>query len=151
MLRFGRKRSRLSVITLADQARDEGQWQRAAEYYRKALRRRPQNPPIWIQYGHVMKESGRCVEAESAYRRAIAYDPRNADARLQLGRVLKLNGDKEGAQASYLCAVALDPSLPDPLHELGTIGWQPAQLNHLEQLFKTDPPDPSDESETEMT
>src|SRR5437867_9090845 len=40
--------------------------------------------PIWVQYGHALKESGRPREAEAAYRTAIAYDPVNADARLQL-------------------------------------------------------------------
>ena len=111
MPRFGRKRTKPSVITLADQARDRGQWERAARYYREALQRRPQNPPIWVQYGHVLKESGHWTEAERAYRTAIAYDPGSADAYLQLGHVLKIQGKKEEARAAYLHAVALDPSL----------------------------------------
>ena len=50
---FTRKRAKPSVITLADWARDAGQWELAAMYYRTALRRKPKNPPIWVQYGHV--------------------------------------------------------------------------------------------------
>jgi predicted Zn-dependent protease len=64
MPRFGRKRVKPSIITLADRARDAGQWEVAAGYYQDALHRQPKNPPIWVQYGHVLKESGRLGEAE---------------------------------------------------------------------------------------
>src|SRR5208337_3847808 len=106
MPRFGQKRVRPSVITLADRARDERQWERAAAYYRDALRRKPQNPPIWVQYGHVLKESGHLAEAEEAYRTALAYDRRSADSHLHLGHVLKIQGKTDEAQASYLRAFA---------------------------------------------
>src|SRR5690348_5154094 len=106
MLRLGQKRRKQSVITLADQARDQRQWERAIGYYREALRRRPQNPPIWVQYGHVLKESGRWSEAEKAYRTAIAYNPGSADAHLQLGHVLKMQGKKGEARSAYLRAIA---------------------------------------------
>jgi GT2 family glycosyltransferase len=139
MLRFGRKRAKPSVITLADQARDQGQWERAAAYYQVALRRNSQNPPIWVQYGHVLKEAGNVAAAERTYRRAIACDPRLADCHLQLGRVLKIQGKNEEAQASYLRAIALEPSLPEPLHELRTIGWQRPQIAELERLFNAGP------------
>src|SRR6516165_5658024 len=39
-----RKRANSSVISLADRARDAGQWELAAAYYRTALRRKPENP-----------------------------------------------------------------------------------------------------------
>src|SRR5690242_9588367 len=120
---FGQKRAKPSVITLADQARDQGQWERAADYYRQALRRRPQNPPIWVQYGHVQKEAGHWTEAESAYRTAIAYDPGSADAHLQLGHVLKILGKKEEARSAYLRAVALAPSLNGTSFEFSQFGW----------------------------
>jgi len=134
MPRFGQKRVRPSVITLADRARDERQWERAAAYYRDALRRKPQNPPIWVQYGHVLKESGHLAEAEEAYRTALAYDRRSADSHLHLGHVLKIQGKTDEAQASYLRAFALDQSLPDPLRELGSLGWPHAQVTQLERL-----------------
>src|SRR5205807_9754263 len=39
----------------------------AARYYRKALDQDPVNSPIWVQYGHALKESGSVLEAENAY------------------------------------------------------------------------------------
>jgi cytochrome c-type biogenesis protein CcmH/NrfG len=79
---FTRNRAKPTVITLADGARDSEQWQRAASNCRTALRRNPKNPPIWVQYGHVLKESGHLVDAEKAYRMAIAYDRCIADSYL---------------------------------------------------------------------
>jgi predicted Zn-dependent protease len=58
---------RPTIITRADRARAAGEWQLAAGLYRIALERTPNNPPIWIQYGHALKESGRLAEAETAY------------------------------------------------------------------------------------
>ena len=125
-----------SVITLADEARDQRQWERAAGYYRVALQRTPQNPPIWVQYGHVLKESGHWTEAEKAYRRAIAYDPGSADAHLQLGHILKLQGKKEEAGSAYLRAVALDRSLNGVSFELAQLGWSELQLAELESMLQ---------------
>jgi hypothetical protein len=76
MLPFSRNRREPSVIMRADRAREAGQWQIAASLYRTALDRKPGNPPIWIQYGHALKESGNRAMAEVAYRTAIGYSPR---------------------------------------------------------------------------
>jgi tetratricopeptide (TPR) repeat protein len=114
---FSFKRSRLSVIALADRARDAGQWDLAARHYREALDRNPHNPPIWVQYGHALKESGglrdrdKLAQAELAYRRALSLDPGVADTYLQLGHVLKLEGRTDEAQGAYLQATALGCSL----------------------------------------
>ena len=127
-----------SVITLADEARDQRQWERAAGYYRVALQRTPQNPPIWVQYGHVLKESGHWTEAEKAYRRAIAYDPGSADAHVQLGHVLKTQGKTEEARAAYLRAVALDSSLNGVLFEFSQLGWSDRHLLALCSMLGDD-------------
>ena len=134
MPRFGRKRMKPSVITLADEARDQRQWERAAGYYRVALQRTPQNPPIWVQYGHVLKELGHWGEAERAYRRAIAYDLHATDAYLHLGHVLKVQGKTEEARAAYLRAAVLDPTLDGASVELRQLGWSDAHLSELQVI-----------------
>src|ERR1700730_9547183 len=128
---FGRRSGKPSVITLADQARDERQWEVAAGYYKKALHRKPRNPPIWVQYGHALKESGHLAEAERAYRKALSCDPCSADSHLQLGHVLKIQGKKEEARAEYLRAIAIDPSLNGASLEFAQIGWAEAHLLEL--------------------
>ena len=113
-------RARLSPITLADSARDNGQWEVAARYYRRALDKNPRNPPIWVQYGHAMKEAGHVGEAEIAYRKAVELQPDASDTHVQLGHALKIQGKRAEAADAYRRALALDPALcavmqpPDP-------------------------------------
>jgi hypothetical protein len=128
-----------SIITRADRARNIRQWELAARLYRKALNRNPKNPPIWLQYGHALKESGKPTEAESAYRIAIGYQPGDADAHLHLGHVLKLQGKGRDAEAAYLRALAIDPMLPEPLEELRRLGWSNAHLAELKQALEPKP------------
>jgi hypothetical protein len=129
---------------LADCARDAGEWERAARLYRDALDQDPRNPPIWVQYGHSLKESGgvqnpdKLAQAEIAYRRALSLDPSAADPHLQLGHVLKLQGKTNEAEAAYLRAFALDRSMPHPLQELSALGWSEAQTSELRGMLGTD-------------
>jgi len=134
MLRLALKRRKPSVITLADRARDTGRWELAAQFYRKALDRNPRNAPIWVQYGHALKEAADLARAEIAYRQAIAYDPGVADSHLQLGHALKIQGKNDEAKVSYLRAFALEPSVPHALHELRELGLSEAQLHVLTEL-----------------
>ncbi|TMJ50751.1 MAG: tetratricopeptide repeat protein, partial [Alphaproteobacteria bacterium] len=140
------KRLKPSFIALADRARATGQWERAAQLYRKALQRNPRNAPIWVQYGHALKEAGKLCEpdklaqAELAYRKALSLDPSVADTYVQLGHVLKLQDKTNEAEASYLRAFALDPSIPYPLRELSGLGWSEAQMAGLRGLVESSLP-----------
>ena len=142
--RPGLMRLKRSFIALADRARDAGQWELAARLYGKALNRNPCNPPIWVQYGHALKESGdrqdpdKLAQAEMAYRKALTLDPGVADTYVQLGHVLKLQGKTNEAEASYLRAFALDPSMSYPLEELEELGWSEAHLFELRAMAGPD-------------
>jgi Flp pilus assembly protein TadD len=95
----------------------------AARRYRKVLDQEPSNPPIWVQYGHALKESGDVFEAEAAYRKSIELDPNVADTHLQLGHALKIQGRRIEASTAYLRALALDPALDHASFELKGLGW----------------------------
>src|SRR5271165_4921407 len=139
LLRFRRKQS---FVDLADQARDAGQWEFAAQLYRQALDRDPHNAPIWVQYGHALKESGelrdsdKLAQAEVAYRRALSLDPSAADPHLQLGHVLKLQGETSDAEAAYVRALVCDPSLPYAQEELRRLGWSEVKLDELRGMLQ---------------
>jgi len=133
---IGWKGSKPSVITLADRARDSAKWHLAATYYRRALRRNPRNPPIWVQYGHVLKEAGNLADAEAAYRMAIVYDPRSADSHLHLGTILNLQGNREQAEAAYLRALAFAASLDGVSCELSQLGWSQARISELHEIMR---------------
>jgi tetratricopeptide (TPR) repeat protein len=89
-------RAGFSPVILADRARDAGQWSVAARLYRKALDRNPRNPPIWVQYGQVMKEWGNVAEAGRAYRKEIELDPNAADSHRKLGHAVDARTGKNG-------------------------------------------------------
>jgi tetratricopeptide (TPR) repeat protein len=130
-------RRKPSALTLAGRARDAGDWEVAARLYREALDRDADNSPLWVQYGHAVKEWGKLqdpdklAQAEQAYRTALSLTPGIADSYLQLGHVLKLQGKTDEAQAAYLRAFALEPALPDPLRELKGLGWSEAHVSEL--------------------
>src|SRR5262249_15411478 len=117
-----------TLISRADQARDARDWPSAARYYRKALDQRLENPAIWVQYGHALKESGNVAEAENAYRKSLELDANVADTHLQLGHALKIQDRRIEASAAYLRALALDPALDHATLELKGLGWSTGRI-----------------------
>jgi tetratricopeptide (TPR) repeat protein len=122
------KRAEETLLSRADRARDSRDWVSAAQYYGKALDQEPNNPPIWVQYGHALKESGNLGEAENAYRKSLELDADVADTHLQLGHVLKIQGRKIEASAAYLRALVLDPALDHASIELRSLGWTTGRI-----------------------
>jgi glycosyltransferase involved in cell wall biosynthesis len=116
------------LISRGDRARDSRDWVSAARYYRKALDQKPDNPPIWVQFGHALKESGNLGEAEAAYRKSLELDADVADTYLQLGHALKIQGRTIEASAAYLRALALDPALDHASFELRGLGWTKGRI-----------------------
>ena len=49
-----------------------GDYTEAAEHFRAVLEVRPDQPRVWLNYGHVLKTLGRRDDCVTAYRRAIA-------------------------------------------------------------------------------
>jgi hypothetical protein len=105
----------------AVKARD---WPRALSLYRKAVAQAPGRPEIWLQYGHVLKESGDLAGAEAVFRRAAELDPDAAECHLFLGHALLLQGRREEAREAYRRFELLDPSgLDQRIDELVSAGW----------------------------
>ncbi len=128
LLPFRRLNGLSKKIAEGDAARDRKDWPAAAEAYSKALAKDTANWPIWVQYGHALKESGQIAEAEAAYRRALSIAPQVADTHLQLGHALKLQKDTAGASAAYLQAARLDPQSPHARDELRSLGWTAEEI-----------------------
>lgn len=93
-----------------DEARDAQDWSAAEVAYYAHLESDADDGPIWVQYGHSLKEQGKLVDAEVAYRRAISLDITAADTYLQLGHVLKLQQRLLEAGEAYAESISLKPT-----------------------------------------
>ena len=47
-----------TALRNADAARDDRNWAKAAELYKEYLASAPDHDAIWVQFGHMLKESG---------------------------------------------------------------------------------------------
>ena len=91
-----------------DQARDARHWPEAEAAYGAFLGLAPDDFGIWVQLGHVLKESGRWDAAAGAYGTARDLKPDDPDLCLQLGHLSKLRKDVEGARTHYRDSFDLD-------------------------------------------
>ncbi len=138
------ERRDLSPNERADRARDLGLWEEAVLFYRKALDRNPDKPELWVQYGNMLKESGKLADAEDALRTALNHGPAAADTHLQLGHVFKISGQEQAALGAYLRAFVLDTTRTDALEELRHLGWTDSDLTALRRQVDDETP-PADE------
>ena len=115
-------------------------WPRAAALYRKAVGQAPGLPEIWLQYGHVLKESGDFAGAESAYRHAADLDRDAAECHLFLGHALLLQGRTEEAREAYRRFESLDPAgLDQRIDELVASGWPKEEVVTFWRSLTEDP------------
>ncbi len=110
---------------LADAARQRGDWAAAAAHYRAHLQHAPDDVPILVQLGHMLKDGGDPRSAETAYRRAMALRPDDHDIPLQLGHALKLQGRMAEARQAYELSDSLAPR-NHAAEELAAMGVRPA-------------------------
>jgi glycosyltransferase involved in cell wall biosynthesis len=92
----------------ADRARNERRWAAAAAGYRRWLGLRPDDGPIWVQLGHVLREGGDVAAAREAYRRAADLMPDDADLLLFRGHLERQVGDDGSALDLYRRSHAQD-------------------------------------------
>ncbi len=111
-----------SLLKRADEARDDKLWTIAAEAYAAVVELAPELAAIWVQYGHMLKETGKREQAQKAYEKALEIEPENADTHLQLGHLLKLMENKLAAVEMYRRALEIDPMLTDATTELKRLG-----------------------------
>lgn len=90
-----------------DIQRDAHNWSAAAQAYRNGLSIRPDNFPIWVQLGNVLKEGGKLDDAEQAYRQGLEINPRDPDLNVQLGHLYNRRGDTAKTQEYYSAAIEL--------------------------------------------
>ncbi|MDB5671246.1 MAG: sulfotransferase family protein [Alphaproteobacteria bacterium] len=89
-----------------------GSYEEAIALYEQVLARMPDQPKVWMSYGHVLKTVGRFHDGVAAYRRAIAIAPTLGEAWWSLAnlKTAKLAPEDVGAMEAALEGGELDPA-----------------------------------------
>ncbi|MDR3528750.1 MAG: sulfotransferase [Rhizomicrobium sp.] len=93
-----------------------GESARAEELYRGVLKDVPNQPKIWMSFGHTLKTAGKHAEAVEAYRQSVRQQPSLGEAWWSLANLKTFRfGDDDVAAMTHALARA-DLSAEDRLH-----------------------------------
>ncbi|WP_394730702.1 ATP-binding cassette domain-containing protein [Altererythrobacter sp. GH1-8] len=127
-----------------DWARDQRQWQRAAEYYAEALRFYPYQRSYWAQLGHMHKEQGEFADSEIAYRTSVALGEPLADVRPHIEHVVKQQAGDYYYAAMHLPDSGPAASQPPAKPDFELLHWfmqgdQPYETSDCLAMMRTHP------------
>jgi tetratricopeptide (TPR) repeat protein len=99
-----------------------GEFGRALEVYAGVLREYPQQPKVWMSYGHALKAAGRQADSIGAYRKSIELAPELGEAWWSLAnlKTFRFTADEIGTMRRVLARDGL--SAEDRLHFEFTLG-----------------------------
>jgi tetratricopeptide (TPR) repeat protein len=93
-----------------------GDYAGSAQIYRGVLQEFPQQPKVWMSYGHSLKTSGRVTEAVAAYRCAIEKEPRLGEAYWSLANLKTFRFEPADVTSLRSALAREDLSDEDRLH-----------------------------------
>lgn len=108
-------------IQAANAARTRQDWAKAALDYRMALAIEPYLHHLWVQLGHVEKESGAIDRARAAYEVAVRLAPQDVEPLLHLGHMTKAWQQPAEAAAYFLRALQNDGRNLQAISELARV------------------------------
>jgi len=88
---------------------EDGNFEKAAEYFEHALSTRPENALGHFNLGSVLEEMGELEEARRHLRQALAIDPAYSDAHYNLAFVCEKLGAVAEAREHWQAYIKLDP------------------------------------------
>ena len=135
--------SGVSLIELGIAARRQGSMESAADYFRSALARNPDDASANVNLGEMFADAGELDRATPFFERAVAANPTAVEARLDLGKVLVLKGAHEAGIAALQQAIDLAPE-NDEAHYLLGVAYRRAgaaedAMHALERCLKREP------------
>jgi Flp pilus assembly protein TadD len=125
----------------ASALRTKGEFARAAELYREALRLNPTHEDSLYYLGSCLYELGEYAEAEQQLRSLIALNPESGRAYGQLGRLLSVNApgaprDLPAARQAFERELQIYAEQAGPLLELGGLDFTQGDLPRAENDFR---------------
>ncbi|HET7751099.1 MAG TPA: FG-GAP-like repeat-containing protein [Terriglobales bacterium] len=125
----------------ASAVRTKGEFARAAELYREALRFNPTHEDSLYYLGSCLYELGEYAEAEQQLRSLIALNPESGRAYGQLGRLLSVDApgaprDLPAARQAFERELQIYTEQAGPLLELGGLEVNQGNLPRAEEDFR---------------
>lgn len=99
--------------------KERGDGARAEQFYREALRLKPDHVDAWISLGILLRAMERYSEAETCHREALRLDPENFQATLGLGNALLLQSRYRDAAEVLRDALTLNSQSSKAITSLG--------------------------------
>ncbi|WP_158633531.1 tetratricopeptide repeat protein [Tautonia sociabilis] len=123
-----------------------GRPQAAAEAFRDALARDPDDVDALVGLARIEADLGRLDKALAHLDAAIEVDPGRLDAHLGRARALEALGQTDDALASYFRVLRIEPDTPEALMRVASIHLERSQpesaLARLDHLVELSPDDP---------
>lgn len=107
----------------------------ALRLYRILLEHRPDEPKLWMSYGHILKTVGEQSESVAAYRRAIAIRPTLGEVWWSLANLKTVRFDDDDVSAMEAALESLDLSEEDRFHLEFALGKAHEDRDEAEAAF----------------
>ncbi len=121
----------------AAREQDQGRFDRAAEFYRKALESVPYDPTLHNNYGTCLYHLGKVDSAVAEFKEAIRLQPNYAAAYVNLGNAYRLQGKYDLAIAALREAIRRDPTLARAHATLGLTYDRMGKLDLARKAYET--------------
>ena len=95
------------------------QFDTAIDFYKKALKIKPDYAEVYYNLGKAFKSKGELVVAVDSYKQALKIKPDYAEAYNNMGNTLKDKGDLEAAVESYKQALKIKPDYANAYNNMG--------------------------------
>jgi len=100
-----------TLIERADEAMQEGNFDKALAIYSEANIKEPKNDETLFKMGYTLAKQKRYDEALEYFHDALEIDKENPFTHLEMGNIYKINGEFASARNHYNLALELDPQL----------------------------------------
>ncbi len=95
----------------------QGNWDRAAGLFEKAVAENPRDFKAYTMLGYSLRHAGHLNKAITAYNRAVEINPGYAELREYRGKALALAGKREAAMRDYRALLRIGSPLAEDLKE----------------------------------
>jgi len=118
------------------QYEEEGQLEKAKEYYLKILSSDPNHINALVNLGNIQYQFGILDEAENYYRKALSLNPNHPEANYNLANLLEEKGDIKNAILFYQKAIYEDPEFADAYFNLARLLEKKGELKEAKKCWR---------------